>query len=693
MKSIEERIRLAVRKVETSDKQLAKEFEKIRRTESAKEEARSMSALLESAVMGPVPLKPGIGLETIVLRLGRPVLSVLMDRAVLQFGDVESEVWRERLEKADELLTSAIRSVGRIELTNHTFFDWVGTGWLVADDVVVTNRHVAELFGRHENSKFVFRQGRGGRTISATIDFLEEFSRTDDLTFSVESILHIEPENGPDIAFLRVKVEAGRQLAEPIMLETDRITGTPDVAVIGYPARDSRIPDQQLMVDIFGDVFDKKRLAPGQITGLTTEALLHDCSTLGGNSGSVVLDMQTGRALGLHFAGRFLDSNFAVSAELISDRLKKFTKQPVPSPSGNKDQGSFNGIHPSTHMINIPAGAGQPGQHTIQFTIPVQISVTIGNPVQSPVAPSGGSSSAGRQTGVAEEEDFIEEEARPADYVNRPGYVPDFLGANAEVPLPEPGDQLREDVLTFTGLGGQTEYILKYQHFSVVMSRSRRMCLFSAVNIDGKTSAKRKRVGWRLDPRIPTNAQIRNECYGDPPKFSRGHMTRREDPVWGSADAASTGNADSMHVTNAVPQMQPFNAGIWLGLEDYALDHAREDDMRISVFTGPVFREDDPVRFGVRIPRTFWKIIAFIHDHTQQLSATGYTMSQEAFLREEEFVFGQHRTAQVPIAGIEALTDLSFGRLTEADPLNRQQEAPQPDLTSLSQIRFISRNS
>jgi len=64
------------------------------------------------------------------------------------------------------------------------------------------------------------------------------------------------------------------------------------------------------------------------------------------------------------------------------------------------------------------------------------------------------------------------------------------------------------------------------------MSRSRRMCRFSAVNIDGRQSKKKKRVGWRIDPRIPRQAQIREECYGDAPKFARGHMTRREDPVW-----------------------------------------------------------------------------------------------------------------------------------------------------------------
>ena len=91
--------------------------------------------------------------------------------------------------------------------------------------------------------------------------------------------------------------------------------------MIGYPARDSRIPDQQLVENIFGDVYDKKRLAPGQIILSAAGDLEHDCSTLGGNSGSVVLDLASGQALGIHFAGRFLEANFAVPASVVAERL------------------------------------------------------------------------------------------------------------------------------------------------------------------------------------------------------------------------------------------------------------------------------------------------------------------------------------------------------------------------------------
>jgi endonuclease G, mitochondrial len=254
------------------------------------------------------------------------------------------------------------------------------------------------------------------------------------------------------------------------------------------------------------------------------------------------------------------------------------------------------------------------------------------------------------------------------------------------VPLPKIGTRHSEDVLHFEH-GGRRESELKYCHFSVVMSKSRRQCFFSACNIDGETSVPMKRTGWKLDPRIPSHAQIMQECYGSHPKFSRGHMTRREDPIWGEGDEPSLGNKDSMHVTNTVPQMQNMNAGIWLALENYALKNARKDEMKISVFTGPVFGKKDGVRYGVKIPMSFWKVIAFIHDDSKKLCSTGYLMSQTEFLPEEEFIYGQHKTAQVPISQIETLSGLSFGDLKTLDPMRTVSEsiaaAPLRDLTEI----------
>ena len=99
-----------------------------------------------------------------------------------------------------------------------------------------------------------------------------------------------------------------------------------------------------------------------------------------------------------------------------------------------------------------------------------------------------------------------ETEAVAADYRDRRGYDPTFLGEQFAVDLPSVARDA-DDVLDFE-FDGASETELRYEHFSVVMSRSRRMCFLSACNIDGNQSRKSARVAWKWDPRIPKTQQI-----------------------------------------------------------------------------------------------------------------------------------------------------------------------------------------
>lgn len=628
-------------------------------------------------------------LESIVMRKQRPVLAIRNDVALLDFRDLgDSVIWKERLEAAKEFLVVANRAVGRIELVGSQY-DWVGTGWLVADGIMVTNRHVADVFAERHGLGFVFSIGDSG-AIRASVDFLQEVDSQHTRTFSLLRPLFIQQTPGPDVAFFEIEAHSGdRTLAAPIVL-ADTIRGTTNAAVIGYPAYDSRIPEIALMESIYGRTYNKKRLAPGAVTRVEDVRLLHDCTTLGGNSGSVVVDLDSGKALGLHFSGAFLTTNYAVRADVVAKlladvrggRVRPEVRRPLSGPPAR---------------TAIAATQGATAGRSASVTIPLTITISIGD--------IGTRADGARTVTVApsptdDPGDAIEgDEGRAADYSDREGYQSDFLGREMVVPIPDIVTSAH-DVLEYDN-GGQRDTILRYEHYSVVMSRSRRLCFFSAVNIDGGLSRKGARVNWKWDPRIPRAQQVMNECYGNPPRFSRGHMTRREDPGWGEAQAAQRGNEDAMHVTNTAPQMQAFNAPIWLALEDYALSHAREDAMRISVFTGPYFRRNDPVMYGVKIPIAFWKIIAFIHDDTQELCATGYEMSQrKSLLPEEEFVFGDFRSpqlnaaTQVPLASIERKAGLHFGGLAAVDPLADDEEAvggdaPVVPLQALEQIRFV----
>ena len=49
------------------------------------------------------------------------------------------------------------------------------------------------------------------------------------------------------------------------------------------------------------------------------DVIFHDASTLGGNSGSCVVDLDSGRVIGLHFAGQYMQYNEAVALWRLAD--------------------------------------------------------------------------------------------------------------------------------------------------------------------------------------------------------------------------------------------------------------------------------------------------------------------------------------------------------------------------------------
>lgn len=635
------------------------------------------------------PLEEALALESIVLRRTRPVLAIQNNITKLEFIDkADSEIWLGRLRSAESVLNRVIRAVGRIDIQGGRL-DWVGTGWLVAENILVTNRHVAREFATQNGKGFDFRIGLDGK-MSAGIDFLQEIDNPATLVFRLIKTLHIEYEPGPDLAFFEVELTSGSSaLATPIGLSS-QIRVTRNVATIGYPAYDSRIPEPDLMEEIFGKTYNKKRLAPGAVTAIEPTRILHNCTTLGGNSGSAVVDLETGEALGLHFSGSFLATNYAVRADVVKHFLDNLRGGKLTRPETSIRK------RPAT----APRGANRvaPTPRSASITIPITVTVSVAD-TKGLAGTLRRNSASAALVSFGDNDVVAGEEGRPEDYRDRAGYQTEFLGTGTfHVDLPSL-ERDYDDVLEFE-FAGRKETELRYEHYSVVMSRTRRMCFFSAVNIDGGLSRKSARVGWKWDPRIPKSQQIMNECYGNPPKFSRGHMTRREDPGWGAPKTAKRGNEDSMHVTNTAPQMQAFNSPIWLALEDYALSHAKEDDMKMSVFTGPYFEDNDPEMYGVRIPQAFWKIIAFIHDETGTLCATGYEMSQEHTLHpEEEFVFGAFTSPQLNIAtqvsirSIEARSGIRFGRLAHVDPLVSDDEGIEGQsrviLGTLEQIRFL----
>jgi endonuclease G len=259
----------------------------------------------------------------------------------------------------------------------------------------------------------------------------------------------------------------------------------------------------------------------------------------------------------------------------------------------------------------------------------------------------------------------------------REGYQADFLGDGAlAVPLPGLGPRASDVAPVSDDPSG----VLKYRHFSVIQSASRRLPMLTAVNIDGARAVMLKRKGdWRLDGRLSADHQIGDELYASNP-LDRGHMVRRNDPGWGPKARAQQGESDTFHYTNAAPQHERLNQREWVGLEDYILQNARTRDFKACVFTGPVFRDDDRrLKAGLgsqdaQIPEEFWKVAVMVNADTGALSATGYVLSHGPMIRdlvEAAFVYGEYKTYQVRIDRIGKATGFDFGALCDHDPLAR----------------------
>jgi endonuclease G len=277
---------------------------------------------------------------------------------------------------------------------------------------------------------------------------------------------------------------------------------------------------------------------------------------------------------------------------------------------------------------------------------------------------------AGAASGVRSDEGALESLERQrlhdeAFFHDRQAFDEDFLN-DFPVPMPRCVGRAAGDEAPLKLGGGN---VLHYSHFSVVMSMSRRIALYTACNIDGRASKKIKRDAdaWYYDDRIDRGHQAGNELYRDN-ELDRGHLVRREDPVWGPQ--AALANDDTFHFTNCSPQHSGMNQKTWLGLEDYLLQNARVHSLRISVFTGPVLRDDDMVYRGVKIPKEYWKVVAFRTD--DRPSATAYMVSQGKLIEDLEFVFGRYKTYQVAVAEVQELAGLDFGELSRFDGFSNE---------------------
>lgn len=308
------------------------------------------------------------------------------------------------------------------------------------------------------------------------------------------------------------------------------------------------------------------------------------------------------------------------------------------------------------------------------------------------------------------------------DYSNRSGYKRNFI----------PGFQIDPPRLTkelenvaaknLEAEAGDDPFELKYEHFSLAVNAQRKLAFWTACNIDGKTLKSVNRKTGGLKPRRPGDAEAfdaaeareswfpdsrlndadytNDDLYasqrvpGAKPgskahldgMFQRGHLVRRADPSWGADAKALKADADTFHFTNCTPQVGFFNTGsapdlpglgggkLWRAIEDYVLENAVDEQLRVSVFTGPVFRNNDPewredIIEGFQVPLRFWKIVVWAK--AGALRCTAMIADQAPVLKKmpEGMALGREAFADTTLVKdfvttvekIERLTRLDFG--------------------------------
>jgi endonuclease G, mitochondrial len=564
-----------------------------------------------------------MGLEAIVRRAGRPPLLVINNTVLLEPLIDFPEDMNQKI-AATQGITA---SVGRVEFVNAAQA-WGGTGWVVdkKDDghLVLTNRHVAQIIARRlADGRAVFlRSPVTGVRYGARVDFNREegaLPQNARQALAIE-IVYLAEDAAADMALLKVRKsgDADWIMPDPVPLAQRDASTEEIVALIGFPAFDSR-NDRTAMDDYFHDLYDVKRFAPGKILERSAGAILsHDCTSLGGNSGSPLLSLDQKAAVGLHFAGVYGVENSAVSAATIKDLLKG-TLVSVSSGVREATQEAADGFHHPEDLADRPGfnpGFLGKGFETPWPKLPAEL-----------------------VAGLARPSDATAERPHELRYTH--------FGVLFSQDLKLP-------VMTAVNVDGENARRIK---------RSGDKWFF-----DGRVDKKFQhgRLAYK-DDSIDRGHMVRREDpnWGDVASVADGdtfHYTNAAPQHSALNQGKTLWQGLENHILDSA-RMRGFKANVFT-----APIYSQED---------PVLEEEK-----VRVPLEFFKIVAMIDDERNELHATAYLLSQGQLIRDllakrnraeavEGFTLGPYRTFQIAIKDLEDATGFDFGGLRDFDPLRK----------------------
>lgn len=253
-------------------------------------------------------------LELIVELIGRPALRYVDGKVQPPESDLaENEHWTVVVAGVRDKINAVSASVAKLALRRLDDSEQhLGTGWRLGADLLVTNRHVVELMVANRTQSPAAWKLDPARPCIADFAFTDQTSAPK--SFAIGALAYCAAD--VDAAVLRL--EPANQLPAPLTPDFDahsvgRKKGPAgefkgaEIYVVGHPLRKAGTPESR---KVFGDVDGRKRCSPGRTTREddSLPQFEHDCSTLGGNSGSAVMTVFEHKVIGLHFGGRGADA-------------------------------------------------------------------------------------------------------------------------------------------------------------------------------------------------------------------------------------------------------------------------------------------------------------------------------------------------------------------------------------------------
>jgi serine protease len=295
------------------------------------------------------PVPPGVGprtaLEALVLLQGRPALRLSDDG--VDPDDPELGEWEGAI-VLHQTFAEQQRSVGRVNTTRGVH---AGTGFVVGDGLVMTNRHVLEAIAfptpsRTNPSAWVLAGQPTVNVSPSGTDAARDF-RILEVIFSGPDAIEGRIDLGHlDLALLRVEQANAQGAALPAALKLAgqaEAAGAAKLFVVGYPAMPTVLPKDEAgkrrmdVVERLRQIFDMtygvRYLSPGLVMTSPEEVpdspqhwvFTHDATSLGGNSGSCVLSFDHSLDVaGLHFAGDWLRANYAHAIDEVRPTIAEF---------------------------------------------------------------------------------------------------------------------------------------------------------------------------------------------------------------------------------------------------------------------------------------------------------------------------------------------------------------------------------